>query len=123
MKGPKIFVAMLVVGALLASAAPAGADAAVFRHYVACGVTPKAKPSHSCPARAKKGAYFKSYRADVRYGICVNFPRGKTLCAKAQKAKRGTLYVNRITSTIPGRHTVTWYVKGKRVGFFAFRVT
>lgn len=123
MKGPKIFVAVLVGGALLASAAPAGAGAAAFRHYAACGVAPKSEPSHSCPARAMKGAYFKSPRADVRYGICVDFPRGKTLCAKGQKATRGTLYVNRITSTLKGRHTVTWYVRGKRVGFFAFRVT
>jgi hypothetical protein len=31
--------------------------------------------------------------------------------------------VNKITSTIPGSHVVSWYVKGKKVGAFAFRVT
>lgn len=123
MKGPKIFVAMLVGGVLLASVAPASAGAAAYRHYVACGTSPNSKPSHSCPSGSKKGAYFKSAKADVKYSICVDFPRGKTLCAKAQQARQGTLYVNRITSTIPGKHKVTWFVGGKRVGAFSFNVT
>ena len=28
----------------------------------------------------------------------------------------GTLYVNEITSNIPGKHKITWFVAGKRVG-------
>lgn len=125
----KIFAALLLSGALLAIAAPAGAGAAkphkapTYKHYVACGTDPKSKPSHSCASGDDKGAYFKSTKKDVLYSICVDFPRGKTLCAKAQQAKRGTLYVNRITSTILGRHKVTWFVSGKRVGFFIFNVT
>ena len=47
---------------------------------------------------------------------------GKNRCAKAQKAEQGTLYVNKITSTIPGVHRVTWYVKGRRVGSTVFSV-
>ena len=60
---------------------------------------------------------------DVIYTVCVKFPSGKNLCAQAQEAEQGTLYVNKITSTIPGRHVVSWYVKGQKVGSWAFRVT
>lgn len=123
MKGPKMFAAVLVGGALLTSAAPAAAGVPAYRHYVACGIAPTSKPSHSCPAGSKKGAYFKSTKADVNYSICVDFPVGKTLCAKVQQAKQGTLYVNRITSNIRGQHKVTWFVKGKRVGSFSFNVS
>ena len=31
--------------------------------------------------------------------------------------------MNKITSNIPGKHKVTWFVAGKRVGFFVFDVT
>jgi hypothetical protein len=37
-------------------------------------------------------------------------------------AEEGTLYVNKITSTSVGKHEVTWYVKGKKVGTTVFRV-
>ncbi len=30
--------------------------------------------------------------------------------------------MNKITSTIPGRHQVSWFVNGKKVGTFVFRV-
>lgn len=123
MKGLKALSAALVVSGLLIGAVlPATASAAAYKHYVACGVSPKAKPSHVCPKGSKKGAFFKSVKAEVKYSICVKFPSGKNLCARAQKAKQGTLYVNKITSTIPGRHRVTWFVEGKRVGLFVFRV-
>lgn len=123
MKGLKALAAGLVVTGLLASAVPASADAAAYKHYVGCGISRNATPSHSCPAGSKKGAFFKSVQADVNYTVCVRFPSGKNLCAQAQEAKQGTLYVNKITSTIPGRHVVTWFVKGQKVGTFAFRVT
>jgi len=123
MKGLKALAAGLVVTGLLASAVPASADAAAYKHYVGCGISRNATPSHECPAGSKKGAFFKSVQADVNYSVCVRFPSGKNLCAQAQEAKQGTLYVNKITSTIPGRHTVTWFVKGQKVGSFSFRVT
>lgn len=123
MKGPKIFAAALVGGALIAGGGPASAAVPAYKHYVACGTAPTSKPSHSCPAGSKKGAYFKSTKADVKYSICVDFPRGRSICAKAQDAKQGTLYVNRITSNIPGQHKVSWFVAGKRVGVFYFKVT
>lgn len=122
MKGPKTLVAALAAFAL-ASVVPASASAVVYRHYVACGVSENAKPAHSCPKKSKKGAFFKSLNANVSYSICVKFPTGKSICAKAQEAKARELYVNKITSNIPGEHRVTWFVGGKRVGSFAFTVT
>lgn len=108
--------------ALLGSAAPASAEAVAYRHYVACGLSQNAKPSHVCQKARKKGAFFRSNRADVFYTVCVRFPTRKNLCAPEQEAVRGTLYVNKITSNIPGEHQVTWFVKGKRVGVFDFVV-
>jgi hypothetical protein len=122
MKGLKALVALLVATGLLAAAVPATAGAAAYRHYVGCGISRNAEPSHVCPKGSKKGAFFKSTKADVMYTVCVKFPSGKNLCAQAQEAVKGTLYVNKITSTIPGRHVVSWFVKGKKVGSFAFRV-
>jgi len=123
MKGLKALAAVLVTSGLLASAVPATAGAAAYKHYVGCGISQNATPSHVCPKGSKKGAFFKSVKADVVYSVCVRFPSGKNLCAQAQEAEQGTLYVNKITSTIPGKHRVSWFVKGKKVGSFVFRVT
>jgi hypothetical protein len=122
MKGLKTLTAIGLGVALLASAVPATAQGAAFRHYVACGLSQKAKPAHICQKPRKKGAFFRSNRADVFYTVCVRFPTKKNLCAPKQEAVRGTLYVNKITSNIPGSHQVTWFVKGKRVGVFNFFV-
>ena len=122
MKGLKALAAVMVVTGLLASAVPATASAAAYKHYVGCGISRNANPSHLCPKGSKKGAFFKSLQGDVSYSVCVKFPSGKNLCAQAQEAKQGTLYVNKVTSTIPGKHRVTWFVAGKKVGSFAFRV-
>jgi len=122
MKRLTALTAALTAVALLASVVPASADAAAFRHYVACGTSQKAKPSHLCKKPRPKGAFFRSNRGDVFYTVCVKFPTRKRLCAPKQEATRGTLYVNKITSNIPGKHKVTWFVKGKRVGLFVFRV-
>jgi ABC-type sugar transport system substrate-binding protein len=122
MKGPKTLTAIVLGLALLASAAPASAGAAAYKHYVACGLSQKAKPSHICQKPRKKGAFFQSNKADVFYTVCVKFPTKKNLCAPKQEAIKGTLYVNKITSNIPGKHRVTWFVQGKRVGSFVFTV-
>lgn len=123
MKGLKALSAVLVVtGLLIGAAVPATAGAAAYKHYVGCGISRNATPSHVCPKKSKKGAFFKSLKGDVNYSVCVKFPSGKNLCAKAQKATQGTLYVNKVTSTIPGKHRVTWFVEGKQVGSFVFRV-
>lgn len=122
MKGLKVLSAVLVVSGVLTVLAPASADAAAYTHYVACGISKNAKPSHVCPKKSKKGAFFKSNSGTVVYTVCVKFPSGKNLCAQAQEAEEGTLYVNKITSTIPGKHRVSWFVKGQKVGSFVFRV-
>jgi hypothetical protein len=122
MKGLKTLSAVLVGVALLATAGPASARADAFKHYVACGVSQNAKPAHACAAGSKKGGFFESTQADVFYSVCVKFPTGKNLCAPHQEAKKGTLYVNKITSNIPGKHEVSWFVENKRVGLFVFNV-
>jgi hypothetical protein len=122
MKALKALAAVVVATGLLVSAVPASAGAAAYQHYVGCGISRNAKPAHVCPKGSKKGAFFKSLKADVSYSVCVKFPSGKNLCAQKQEATKGTLYVNKVTSTIPGKHRVTWYVEGKKVGSFVFRV-
>lgn len=124
MKGLKTLAALLLASGLLATAAPASAGAAAFKHYVGCGhgLSHHTKHAHVCKKKEAKGAFFKSTRGNVRYTVCVRFPSGKNLCAQAQEAEKGVLYVNKITSTAIGRHVVTWFVKGKRVGFWAFRI-
>jgi hypothetical protein len=122
MKALKTLAATGLGIALLASAAPASAQGAAFKHYVACGLSQNAKPAHVCQKRRKKGAFFQSNRANVFYTVCVKFPTKKNLCAPKQEAKQGTLYVNKITSNIPGKHRVSWFVQGKRVGSFLFTV-
>ena len=123
MKGLKTLTALALVAGLLAVTVPATASAAAYKHYVGCGVSKNAKPARACPKKAKKGAFFKSLNGDVAYTVCVKFPSGKNLCAQSQEAEQGTLYVNKITSTIVGRHVVSWYVKGQKVGSWAFKVT
>ncbi len=122
MKGLKTLTATLVASSALLVALPASASASAYTHYVACGLSQHAKHSHFCQPKRKKGAFFRSNRATVFYTVCVRFPTKKSLCAEREEAKRGTLYVNQITSNIPGKHKVTWFVKGKRVGSFFFRI-
>lgn len=122
MKGQKALLVTLFAIMLLACVVPVSAGAVAYKHYVSCGTAETAKPSHRCPKRGKKGAFFKSLKSDVSYSICVKFPTGKSICAKAQKAEAHVLYVNKITSNIPGEHWVTWFVHGKRVGSFDFKI-
>jgi hypothetical protein len=122
MKGLKTLAAIGGALALLASASPASAQGAAFRHYVACGLTQNAKPAHVCQKSRDKGAFFRSNKGDVFYTVCVKFPKKKHLCAPKQKAEKGTLYVNKITSNVAGKHRVAWFVEGKRVGTFVFTV-
>ncbi|HXS47444.1 MAG TPA: hypothetical protein VN756_08270 [Solirubrobacterales bacterium] len=122
MKGPKTLTAIVLGVALLASVAPASAKSAAYKHYIACGLSQNAKPAHVCQKARDKGAFFRSNRADVFYTVCVKFPTKKNLCAPKQEAVKGTLYVNKITSNIPGKHRVSWFVEGKRVGSSIFTV-
>jgi hypothetical protein len=124
MKGLKTLTAVLLgVALLVVVAGPASAKKSVgYRHYVACGISEKAKPSHSCLAGSEKGAFFKSPTKTIFYSVCVKFPSGKSACKSHQKALAGKLYVNPITTTIPGKHEASWFVGNKRVGLFVFNV-
>lgn len=104
-------------------AVSAAADRPAFRKYVACAKVVEAEPSRQCGSSDEKGAFFRSNRRPVRYSVCVIFPTGKALCAKRQKAKKGELYVNEITSRMTGVHRVNWFVKGRKVGTYRFRIT
>jgi len=123
MKRLKAAATATVLGAaLLFGAAPASAATLAYKHYVGCGVSEHATPARSCPRSSKKGAFFESLDANVFYTVCVKFPTGKHLCAQKQEAVKGTLYVNKITSDIPGKHKVSWFVSGQRVGSYSFLV-
>ena len=116
-------VSLVSSSSLISPSAVASAAAADrYRHYVACRIAADERPSHSCPKRGKKGAFFKALDADANYRICVKFPNDRRLCASHQKAVRGELKINTITSHMVGRHLVTWYVGGKQVGSFSFRI-
>jgi hypothetical protein len=113
----------VVVTGLLIGVSSSTAGTPAYKHYIACGLSRKAKPATVCPVNSKKGAFFKSLQGDVKYTVCVKFPKAEHLCTeKPQEAEKGTLYVNKITSTSVGRHQVTWFVKGKKVGTSVFRV-
>jgi len=112
-----------LVSGLLIGVGSSSAGTPAFKHYIACGLSRKAKPAHVCPVNSKKGAFFKSLKGDVKYTVCVKFPKKEHLCTEQpQEAEQGTLYVNKITSTSVGRHQVIWFVKGKKVGTSVFRV-
>jgi Excalibur calcium-binding domain len=93
---------------------PEEAAPPTFEAYVACGLGPNAEPAHSCPHRSKVGAFFLSSQ-DVEYEVCVRFPAGRELCAANQQAAAGTLYVNKVTTSVVGRHSVIWFVDGRRI--------
>lgn len=119
-----VALAVFAVALALLPASSSAADRPAFRSYVACDEVAEADPSRQCARASKKGAFFRSNLRPVTYTVCVTFPtRRRPLCAKRQKAERGELYVNKITSKLIGMHRVTWFVKGKRVGLFRFRIT
>ena len=55
MKRVKTLAAILLGVALLASVAPAMAQSAAYRHYVACGLSQNAKPAHVCQKTPQQG--------------------------------------------------------------------
>ncbi len=113
----------LLIGVSSSSAKPATADRPAYKHYIACGLTQHSKPAHACALTEKIGAFFKSFKADVKYRACLRSPRGRISCNVApQEAEQGTLYVNKVTPKGVGRFRVTWFVKGKKVGTSVFRV-
>ena len=124
MKGLKTLTAVLRGdGAAGERGARLRASAAAYKHYVACGVSQNAKPAHLCQKGRKKGAFFKSLKADVFYSVCVKFPTGKNLCARSTGSDPGDALREQDHLEHPRQAPVTWFVEGKRVGSFVFRVT
>ena len=118
-----ILAGVLALGVLVPAVAPArSAKPKPYTVYVACGLSAKAQPAHSCAKGSKKAAFFRSNLADVRYKICVRFPPGLRQCAVDQPGAKGALHYNQIHSRYPGIHKVTWFVKGKQVGVRYLRV-
>jgi len=109
---------LLAVATSGAAAAPPGpvsegaTASAAYDTYIACGRERSDPPASQCDVGDPVGAFFRSNGADATYSVCVTFPTGKQLCAEEQLASQGALYVNAVTTSIPGRHTVTWSVNG-----------
>lgn len=133
MIGPKRLALALAGLALLGAAAPAsGQRTPAYTTFVACGYK-LSRPatidrSHFCRPGEVKGAFFRRNVGEpgslVHYTVCVRFDRGGSTCKSGQPARKlgSRLYVNRIINPGPGSHKVTWFVKGKRVGRWFFRV-
>jgi hypothetical protein len=94
---------------------PAQATADGYETYVACSAEQDAAPAASCTIGGHPGAFFRS-PTSTAYTVCVSFPDGQHLCSSDQYAEAGTLYVNAITTTVPGVHEITWSVGGATVG-------
>ena len=93
---------------------PRAEGRAGYSAYIACGLGRQAPQAFTCPRRSKIGAFFRS-PTDVLYTICVRFPTGRSLCLAQQEGAAGTLYVNKITSSLPGKYKVTWMLPGRRI--------
>ncbi len=119
-----VFMLAALVGAMPSAGArsTAGTEANTYRYYTACSPRPDAVPAHRCPTRGTKGAFFKSLDDHVMYKVCVKFPNDDRLCATRQDAPRRALKINSITSHMVGRHTVTWFVAGNKVGTRHFTI-
>ena len=66
------------------------------------------------------GVFFKSSR-EVVYSVCVVFPTRRRACAEEQAAAAGTLYVNKVTGNVTGRHKVVWYLPDRRITRYFWR--
>jgi hypothetical protein len=115
-------VALLCIAAAVACLLPATAFGAQYSTYVGCSPSASAAPSHVCQIGDEPGAFFESPDAEVEYEICVTFPGGEELCLEEQEAEEGVLYVNAITTDVPGDYLVNWYVEGLEVAAWTFRM-
>jgi Excalibur calcium-binding domain len=85
-----------------------------YRAYVACSRSRRAVPAHRCPRGSRVGAFFESSE-ETSYTVCVHFPDARPLCAAAQEAEAGVIYVNSVTTQTVGLHRVIWEVGGRRI--------
>lgn len=112
--GSFAIVAPTVPGGSGKQPAEAGVGAARLTAYTACGLSRHSRESTVCSRRQKIGAFFESSKA-LTYKVCIKVPGGQSVCANNQQAAANTLYVNKITSSVPGRYKVTWTAEGRRL--------
>lgn len=92
--------------------------------YVGCGRKAATKPSRSCTEEQASAAFFLSRERHATYKVCVRYPgREQRLCASDLDAPRGQKQSVAIVTAGAGRHTVTWFVAGRKVATWSFRVT
>lgn len=111
----------LILAAMGVLAIPAAASAAEYETYVACSPSFAAPPSESCQLGDTPGAFFEADE-ETEYEVCIEFPDGQYLCSEEELAEEGVLYVNEITSGIPGQHYADWWVGGVKVAEWGFRL-
>ena len=131
MKGLRTIVVGAVAVGLLAAAPPAVPKTKAYSAFVACGYHRSQpgtiRPTHFCRPGEVVGAFFRRNVGEpnslIYYKVCVHFSSGGTLCKGHQPARKlgRRLYVNRIINPGPGRHRVTWFVHGQKVGTWYFR--
>ena len=80
------------------------------------------QPAHLCPMRQQEGRLLRKPQWRRQLHRLRQVPERQEPLRRSPGSDQGTLYVNKITSTIPGKHRVTWFVEGKKVGSFVFRV-
>ncbi|HWM63883.1 MAG TPA: excalibur calcium-binding domain-containing protein [Solirubrobacterales bacterium] len=100
---------------------PVEAPAPRYTAYIACGLSQYARRASTCPHRSKVGAFLRSSQ-DIEYTVCVVFPTARRLYAPHHAAIAGTLYVNKVTTAITGRHKVIWYLPGDRIVRYFWRL-
>jgi hypothetical protein len=81
--------------------------------YAACGLGKQEPPAHKCTLGSRVGAFLKS-STDVQFKLCVRFPNDRRICAEAQNVAAGKVKVNKVTSSILGRHKLVWYLPDDR---------
>ena len=123
MRSVRLLLALVLVTGVLVAGSPAVSAGDPYRTWAACSHSKDAPASHECDRNDEKAAFFRSRSADVTYKVCVKFPNDQKLCASHQNAPEDRTKRNVITSTMVGRHVITWIVAGEQVGRFRMDVT
>jgi len=115
---PILLLALATLALLFA--APAPVEARAYRAFVGCGAD-FPEPDHNCSIGDAPAAYLKPFRKAVRYRVCVRNPAGRTGCRRGRAVRRryDWLYVAR---GAVGSYRVTWFVGGKRVARWRYRM-
>jgi hypothetical protein len=117
----RLLTGVIVVSGVATMSLAASASAS-YTTYVGCSASQFAAPSHVCEIGDSPGAFFESTESNVEYEVCVTFPEATEICAEEQEAEAEVLYVNEVTTDIPGNHLATWYVEGVEIASWSFRM-